>query len=141
MICIIFLAISYTCNTIGFIYMQYLFNLVSYFSLFLLSHQLCMLWASTNPRYSLEALIRNQTLVVYQRLQRLTWICLHMFAERLFKSSSISYLPCRRVACDRFYVGMPYAWSIDRTSCRMFNRQNSQNIAILALNSIERPVH
>ena len=62
------------------------------------------------------------------------------FAERLFKSSSISYLPCRRVASESLYVvGMPYAWSIDRTACRMFNRQNSQNNAILALNSIERP--
>ena len=62
------------------------------------------------------------------------------FAERLFKSSSIiiSYLPCRRVASDSLYVGMPYAWSIDRTACRMFNRQNSQNNAILALDSIER---
>ena len=63
------------------------------------------------------------------------------FVERLFKSSSISYLPCRRVASDSLYVGMPYvcAWSIDRIACRMFNRQNSQNYAILALNSIERP--
>ena len=63
------------------------------------------------------------------------------FAERLFKSSSISYLPCRRVASDSLYVGMPYAWSIDITACRMFNRQNSHNNAILdlVLNSIERP--
>ena len=63
------------------------------------------------------------------------------FAGRLFKSSSIiiSYLPCRRVDSDSLYAGMPYAWSIDRTACRMFNRQNSQNNAILALNSIERP--
>ena len=38
------------------------------------------------------------------------------FAERLFKSYSISYLPCRRVAGDSLYVGMPYAWSIDRTA-------------------------
>ena len=44
------------------------------------------------------------------------------FAERLCKSSSISYLPCRRVASDSLCVGMPYAWSIDRTACRMFNR-------------------
>ena len=29
------------------------------------------------------------------------------FAERLFKSPSISYLPCRRVASDSLYVGMP----------------------------------
>ena len=41
------------------------------------------------------------------------------FAERLFKSSSISYWPCRRVASDSLYVGMPYVWSIDRTACRM----------------------
>ena len=41
------------------------------------------------------------------------------FAERLFKSSSISYLPCRRVANDSLYVGMPYVWSIDRTACRI----------------------
>ena len=95
-------------------------------------------WASTNPRQSLEALIRNQTLVAYQRLQRLTWMCLHVLVNA-FKSSSISYLPCRRVASDSLYVGMPNAWSIDRTACRMFNRQNSQNNAILALNSIERP--
>ena len=61
------------------------------------------------------------------------------FSERLFKLSSISYLPCRRVASYTLYVGMPYALSIDRTACRMFNRQNSQNNAILALNSIERP--
>ena len=57
----------------------------------------------------------------------------HLFAcltERLFKSSSISYIPCRRVASDSLYVGMPYAWSIDRTA---------KNNAILALNSIERP--
>ena len=33
------------------------------------------------------------------------------FTERLFKSSSISYLPCRRVASDSLYVGMPYAWT------------------------------
>ena len=45
--------------------------------------------------------------------------------ERLFKSSSISYLPFRRVASDNLYVGTPYAWSIDRTARRMFNRQNS----------------
>ena len=56
------------------------------------------------------------------------------FAERLFKSSSISYLLSRRVASDSLYVGMTYAWSLDRTACRMFNRQNSQNNAILALN-------
>ena len=61
------------------------------------------------------------------------------FAERLLKLSSISYLPWRRVASDSLYVGMPYAWSIDSTACGMFNRQNSQNNAILALNSIERP--
>ena len=29
------------------------------------------------------------------------------FAERLLKSSSVSYLPCRRVASDSLYVGMP----------------------------------
>ena len=52
------------------------------------------------------------------------------FAERLFKSSSINYLPCRRVGSDSLYVGMPYAWSIDRTASRMFNRQNSQDYAI-----------
>ena len=38
------------------------------------------------------------------------------FAERLFKSSSISYLPCRRVANDSLYVGMLFVWSIDRTA-------------------------
>ena len=38
------------------------------------------------------------------------------FTERLFKSSSISYLSCRRVASDSLYVGMPYVWSIDRTA-------------------------
>ena len=27
-----------------------------------------------------------------------------LFVERLFKSSSISYLPCRRVASDSLYV-------------------------------------
>ena len=27
------------------------------------------------------------------------------FAERLFKSSSVSYLPCRRVSSDSLYVG------------------------------------
>ena len=31
------------------------------------------------------------------------------FAERLIKSSSISYLLCRRVASDSVYVDMPYA--------------------------------
>ena len=41
------------------------------------------------------------------------------FAERLFKSFSISYLSCRRVASDSLYVGVPYAWSIDRTACPM----------------------
>ena len=39
-----------------------------------------------------------------------------LFAESLFKSSSINYLPCRRVASDSLYVGMPYARSIDRTA-------------------------
>ena len=39
------------------------------------------------------------------------------FAERLFKSSSISYLTCWRVASDSLYMGMPYVWSIDRTAC------------------------
>ena len=34
------------------------------------------------------------------------------FAERLFKSSSISYLPCRRAASDSLYVGLPYVWSM-----------------------------
>ena len=47
------------------------------------------------------------------------------FAERWFKSSSISYLSCRRVASDNLYLYV--------------NRQNSQSNAILALNSIERP--
>jgi len=62
------------------------------------------------------------------------------FAERLFISSSISYSPCRRVPSDSLYVGMPYVWSVDRTACcSVVNRQNYQNNAILALNSIERP--
>ena len=37
------------------------------------------------------------------------------FAERLFKSSSIIYLLCRRVANDSLYMGKPCVWSIDRT--------------------------
>ena len=63
------------------------------------------------------------------------------FAERLFKSSSISYLPCRRVASDSLYVGMLSGQLTKQHAVCMVNRQNSQNNAILdlALNSIERP--
>ena len=31
------------------------------------------------------------------------------FAKRLFKSSSVSYIPCRRVASDNLYVDISYA--------------------------------
>ena len=63
------------------------------------------------------------------------------FVERFLKSSSISYWLCRRVASGSLYV-----WT-----CRMcgqqteqhavcvVNRQNSENNAFLARNSIERP--
>ena len=63
------------------------------------------------------------------------------FAERLFKSSSISYLLCKRVASDSLNVGMPQATCGQQTehyAVCVINRQNSQNNAILALNSIER---
>ena len=43
------------------------------------------------------------------------------FAEHLFKSSSISYLPCTRVASDSMNVGMTYVWSIDITACRKWS--------------------
>ena len=48
------------------------------------------------------------------------------FAERLFKSSQSSYLPCSRVVSDSLHV------------C-VVNRQNSQNNAISAYHSSERP--
>ena len=32
------------------------------------------------------------------------------FAERLFKSSSISYWQCMCVTRDRLYVGKPFVW-------------------------------
>ena len=52
------------------------------------------------------------------------------FAECLFKSSSISHWPCRRIAIDSLYVGwavcvvnrpngIAYVWSIDRTAKTM----------------------
>ena len=41
------------------------------------------------------------------------------FGEGLFKSSSISYWPCMRVASDSLYVGMPDVSWVDKRACRI----------------------
>ena len=84
-------------------------------------------WASTNPRQSLEDLIRNQTLVAHQRLQRLTWICLHVLLNACLNHPQLAiYRADAQPAIVCMWASKQYVQSIDRTACRMCGQYTEQ---------------